>query len=68
MRISPTLSQKTWPQPHPHFFDIKLRGYDASPVERFPSLPMLAERGLYEDVVARGMDELGQLLSSYGVI
>jgi hypothetical protein len=26
------------------------------------------ERGLYEDVVARGMDELGHLLSSYGVI
>lgn len=27
-----------------------------------------AERGRYEDVVARGMDELGQLLSSHGVI
>lgn len=26
------------------------------------------ERGRYEDVVARGMDELGQLLSSHGVI
>ena len=27
-----------------------------------------AERGRYEDVVARGMTELGQLLSSHGVI
>jgi len=26
------------------------------------------ERGRYEDVVARGMDEIGQLLSSHGVI
>ena len=79
-RDSPTQPQKaiaartylfqnrvTLPLRPPHISVTKIKECVGS--QALPSLlPPLNNRELYEDIVARGMDELGQFLTNHGVI